>query len=109
MVTEQDIDAAVDFLHRKADAAAEARAQAEHLDEMRHVILSRIASQQNDGSEAERQRIARASQEYQEFLEGLKAAREKDYTFRNKRAAAQAKLDYWRSKEASRRGADRVG
>lgn len=109
MISEADIEKAVDYLRDTAEPAGVARAQAEHLDEMRQVVLARIASRMNEGSETAKDRQARATVEYQEFLEGLRAAREADYTFRNHRASALAKIDAWRSQEASRRGVDRVG
>ncbi len=109
MITENDIDSAVNFLHRKANSAAEARAQHDYLDDMGKVLLAKLASESGGKSEAEKQRLALTSDEYQTHLDGLREARERDHTFRNKRAAAIAKIDCWRTMQASRRGADRVG
>lgn len=103
MISESHIEKALDYLRDTAEAAGEARAQAEHLDEMRHVILARIASKQNEKSEAAKDRLARSTQEYEDFLKGLKEARQRDYEFRNNRIAAQAKIEAWRSQQANYR------
>lgn len=109
MITDEQVELAIDALLKQANKAAEARAHAEHLDDMRSVRLAQIASKQEGKSEAEKERHAKADPEYEEFLLGLKVAREKDHTFRNKRAAALALIDAWRSMSANRRGVDRVG
>lgn len=108
MISEADIEKAVDFLRDKAGEAAEARAQAEHLDHMRKVMLARLASEQ-EGSEAAKERLARCTPEYVEFLEGLKEARRRNYEFINHRIAATSKIDAWRTEQASHRSVDRVG
>ena len=109
MLTESDIQSAVDFLHHKAGEAAEARAQHEFLDGMTKTVLAGIASKSNESSQAARESWARQHPDFLVHLEGLKAAAAKDYEFRMKREAATAKLDAWRTQEASRRGADRAG
>lgn len=102
-IPDQHVEAALDYLRDRNNEAAEARAQAEHLEHMRHVMLARITSKQDGKSHAERETAARATEEYEKFLEGLKAASFSDHMHRNKRAAAIALIDAWRTQQSNMR------
>ena len=100
---------AFDFLQESEAEMAEAAGQLRQLDEGRKSILALIASKQNSGSEAERDRVARADNEYRLYLDGLGEAVRRYELLRAKRARAMATIDAWRTSEASRRGMGKVG
>lgn len=72
-------------LSKRGIAWAECNAAYQALDDATKSILSDIAGKQNDGSEAARERTARASAEYRDHLAALSEARTK---------AAIAKVNY---------------
>jgi hypothetical protein len=57
---------------------------------------------------ADRENQAYSHPEYLAVLDGLKKAVEKAESLRWKLIAAQARIDVWRSQEASNRGIDRA-
>ena len=104
MISDDEIHKAVDYLARSAKPAAVARANREYLTEYRKSLIAIIASEQNDGAETTRDRQARASKRYLDFLEGYKEAVRVDEEHRFLRAAAAAKIDAWQTWSANSRG-----
>ena len=92
---EADPWASLEELRIAGERKAKAEAQANHLDHMRKVVLSRIAGeiaqvQSNKSlSEAKLDRLARADSRYEAHLKGLAAAQEE---------AEQARAEFWRIK-----------
>ena len=80
-----DPDKVAAELSARGRAWAELNAAYQALDDATKSVLSDIAGKQNDGSEASRERTARASQEYREHLRHHAEARTK---------AAIAKINY---------------
>jgi hypothetical protein len=80
-----DPDKAAAELSARGKAWAELNGAYQALDDATKSILSDIAGKQNDGSEASRERSARASKEFREHLTALSEARTK---------AAIAKVNY---------------
>ena len=100
-------DAAVDdafhWLHDNVDALAVARAQRLHVEDYRDVLLARIMKEHSELSVAAQEREAHASVRYEEYLEGLKLARENDEKLRGLRDIKLALVDAWRSASSNRR------
>jgi len=84
---------AIDFIYKNSTAYAKAKAEVTYLEEFRK---SKKANQ------------AYAHPEYQALLKGLQAAVEAAEELRWQLIAAQARIDVWRSQEASNRTMDRV-
>lgn len=104
MITDEEIEKAVSYLRDSAKPAAIARANREYLSEYRKSLLAIIASEINDGAEATRDRRARASKQYTDFLEGYKEAVRVDEEHRFLRAAADAKIHAYQTFSANARG-----
>lgn len=102
VITDDQVERALDYLRENADVAAEATAQRRHLEEFRKAKLAMIASEA-DGSEAAKEREALASEEYAEFLEGLKEAIRLDEYHRHLRKRAELTIDAWRTQTATTR------
>jgi hypothetical protein len=89
---------ALEFLHEKAGEHAQARANADHLEDWLKVELARIKGAIiGVSSDAERTQVALAHQDYRTALEALKTAREVWYTAQFKRGAAEAIIEAWRT------------
>lgn len=102
MVTEDQVQRAVDYLRDTAEEYGKACGRLAYLDgNLRRVkSLEMLAAK---GTLGEREAQAYASQAYKEALEQLEEATATRETLRAMRDAAQAKFEQWRSEGASRR------
>lgn len=104
MISDADIERAVSFLRDSAKPAAQARADREYLSHFLKSKLALLMNGLNEGSEALRERMARAHPEFLELLEGYKQAVANDEEFRFLRAAAEAKISAFQTFSANARG-----
>jgi hypothetical protein len=88
---------------------AKARAAYEFSEKQLKTVLARRATGSNASSIAARQDEALASVEYAEALEAFRLVAEAYYGARDKREAASACLDAWRTQAADQRAMGRVG
>lgn len=102
-MTTDDIEKAVDYLRDHAGVAAKARAERIYLEAWVKTVLSQEMKKHADLPIAAQDREARCSVPYMAALQGLKEAVETDERERFLRAAAEAKIEYWRTMEATRR------
>jgi len=72
------------------------------LAESRKSVLAKIASNVT-GSEATRERVARASEEFKQYLAGVTAARQKELELKYELDALQMQFEYCRSMNALRK------
>lgn len=107
MISEDQVEWALDIL-RAADDAARARASAEYMDDSTKTVLAEIMREIDAKSVAEREMIARTLPSYKEHLKALKECRAADYAWRNKRAAAEAIIEAWRTYQSNQRTMDRI-
>jgi hypothetical protein len=113
-MTEKLIDpqAAVDFMIAHSVEYAQAEANKVYMEEMRKTIkaeMMRIAESEGDYKTAAMQeREAYASERYKNHLEGLKQAVQERERLRWMLIAAQARIEVWRSQEASNRHVERA-
>ena len=103
MISEDDIEKAVDFLRDNAVAAAEARATRIYLEEFRKSVKAEIMSDHADLALGAQERLAYVSEKYKEHLTAMRAAIFEDERFRFLREAAMAKIEAWRTKSANQR------
>jgi len=107
-----DINKAVDYLYTHGQKYAEAKAQRVYIEEFRKsqkAILMKAA--QADGrakSSAAAEMEAYADLTYLELLKALQEATEAEEALRWGLVSAQARIDVWRSQEASNRTMDKV-
>jgi hypothetical protein len=109
-----DPQAAVDYMIAKAGEYAEAEAHKIYMEEMRKTIKAeemKVAETHGKGeykTAAMQEREAYASPRYKGHLEALKQAVERRERLRWMLIAAQARIEVWRSQEASNRHIERA-
>jgi hypothetical protein len=109
-----DPQAAVDYMIAKSGEYAEAEAHKIYMEEMRKTIKAeemKAAESRGNGeykTAAMQEREAYASPRYKTHLEALKQAVERRERLRWMLIAAQARIEVWRSQEASNRNIERA-
>lgn len=103
----RDPNKAVDFIIANAPKFAAARAQRVYLEEFRKSKKSLLMKASDATSAVIQERDAYSHAEYIELLAGLKEAVEQEETMRWQLVAAQARVEIWRTQEASNRAQDR--
>ena len=99
---------AVDFILKNAKHFAKAKAERVYLEEYRKSKKAILMRQSTESTSAAQERDAYAHPEYLALLEGLKQAVETEEQLRWTLIAAQARVEIWRSQEASNRIQDRA-
>ncbi len=111
-MNQKDINDAVDYLYTHGRKYAEARAHRVYLEEYRKsqkaMLMKSALSDGRAKSAAVAEIEAYADPAYIEVLKGLEAATEAEETLRWGLVSAQARIDVWRSQEASNRAFDKV-
>lgn len=100
----------LDFIRDNAPAYAKAKAQRIFLEEWRKskkAICMKAAESKGFAAIGAQEREAYADPDYQQVLEALRAAIEEEESLRWLLVGAQAKIEVWRSTEASNRMMDR--
>ena len=102
---------AIDFMIKHADKYAEARAHRIYVEEMRKTLKAELCKDAlSQGFEAvnAQEREAYGHPTYKKHLEAIREAVAKEEQLRWMLIAAQARIDVWRSQEASNRTIDRL-
>jgi hypothetical protein len=111
-MNQKDINDAVDFLYTHGRKYAEAKSHRVYLEEYRKsqkAMLMKAALSDGRAKSAVVAEIeAYADPAYIEVLKGLEAATEAEETLRWGLVSAQARIDVWRSQEASNRAFDKA-
>ena len=112
MSDQKSINDAVDYLYTHGRKFAEARSHRVYLEEFRKsqkAMLMKAALSDGRAKSAVVAEIeAYADPAYIEVLKGLEAAVEAEETYRWGLVSAQARIDVWRSQEASNRAFDKA-
>lgn len=103
MISESDVEKAVDYLRDAAGPDSQARANALYLQEWVKTERARLTVAQAGMSNAAARDVAECHPEYLRALGAYRAAVEEDYRRRFLREAATAKLEMWRTAESTRR------
>jgi len=104
VISESDIEKALDFLRDTAEEAAQARANRLHLDDFSRVLKAIVMSEHLAEPLGAQERHAFSDIRYRNHLEGLKVAIFQDERNRFLRAAAEAKIEVFRTQCANERG-----
>jgi hypothetical protein len=111
-MSQKDINDAVDYLYTHGAKYAEAKAHRVYLEEYRKsqksMLMKAALSDGRAKSAAVAEIEAYADPAYVEVLKGLEEAVTKEETFRWGLVSAQARIDVWRSTEASNRAFDKA-
>lgn len=97
MITEKQVEAALDYLRDSAPEAAVARAQAKTLEKYLGVVEAQQKTLQHGLSNAAAQDAARASPEYKQALDAWNEAVRRDGEFTMRREAASSRIEAWRT------------
>lgn len=103
MISDEDVEKAIDFLRDNADQAAKARAERIYMDEFRKSLKALIMKEHIDATVSAQEREAYADPRYQTHLEALRQAVYRDEKARFMRVAAEAKIEAWRTSSANQR------
>lgn len=103
MISDDEVQRAVDWLRDNASRAGKARAAREYLGEYTKALKAKLMRRYTDLPVAAQEREALASEEYVDHLHALATAIEDDEQLRWLRAAAEAKLEAWRTFSANER------
>ena len=104
MISDDEIEKAVDYLRDNARKAAQAKAERVYMDEYRKSVKSQIMREHIAEPLGAQEREAYADARYRQHLEVLKTAIEADEYHRWMLIAAEAKIEAWRTQQANNRG-----
>ncbi len=111
-MNQKDINDAVDYLYVHGRKYAEAKAHRVYLEEFRKsqkaMLMKAALAEGRAKSAAVAEIEAYAAPAYVEILKGLEAATEAEESLRWGLVSAQARIDVWRSTEASNRAFDKT-
>ena len=102
-----DVYKCLDFIRDEAPAYARAKADRIYCDEYRKSLKALLMAQSTAKTAVEREQEAYSSPEYIAHLEALRVAVEAEETLRWRLIGAEAKIECWRSLEASNRRMDK--
>jgi hypothetical protein len=102
-----DPNEAINFMIKNSEAYANAKAQVVYLTEYRKTVKAIGFQRSLKNTMAEKEADAYTTAEYTSCVEGLKEAVAEAERLRWMLVAAQARVDVWRSQEASNRSIER--
>ena len=108
MSEERDPHKAVDYIILNAAKFAKAKSERVYLEEYRKSLKALLMKRSLEDTIGAQEREAYAHAEYQQLLQGLKAAVETEEKLRWDLIAAQARVEIWRSQEATARAEGRA-
>lgn len=109
LITDDDIERALDRLRFQAGNAAKARADRVYMESYLKVIKANVMQKHLEMPVSAQEREAYSSPEYAKHLMVMRDAIEKDETMRWQFVAAQAVIDAWRTQAANQRGEMKIG
>lgn len=110
MITDKQVEDALDYLRDSAKQAAVAKAQSRTLEKYLGVVeAQQKAKFSGTKSNAAAQDEARSSPEYREAITALEEAVRRDSEFTMLREAASARIDAWRTMCSNARGERKLG
>jgi len=103
LITDEQVEAALDYLRDSAKPAAVARSQAKTLEKYASVVEAEQKSFHAGKSNNAAQDLARASPEYKTALDAWQEAVRRDCEFTMLREAAEARIQAWQTFSANNR------
>ena len=108
MLTTQDAEDALEFMHDNCFKLAEAKAHKEQVKEFMKIEQSRLFLEAPKGSIAERQAWALAHESYANLVKGHAEAVKQEHRLTMQFKAAEATIEVWRTIQANNRVEARV-
>lgn len=103
LIDENKVQAALEILADKKGEHAAARAAHQYENERTKIIKARLMTRSDESSVAAREMWAVAHKDYEAHLKHVAELAEIDLHFRDRRQAAQAIIDVWRTEAATNR------
>ncbi len=103
MITDEQLEKALDYLRDTADETAKKRATRIYLDEYTRALRATIMSEHLAEAVNAQERYANSDIRYKNHLETLRTAIFEDEKARYLRDAAAVKIEVWRSQQANLR------
>jgi hypothetical protein len=103
MEREIDPNRAVDFIRDNGKKFAKAKADRVYMEEYRKSLKAMLMKQSLESAVNAQEREAYSHRDYIKLLEGLREAVQIEEQLRWEMVAAQARIEVWRSQEASNR------
>ena len=103
-----DPNKAVDYIIQNAGKFAKARAERVYIEEYRKSLKAMLMKQSGEKVIAAQEREAYAHDDYAALLAGLREAVEVEEKLRWDLIAAQARIEIWRSQEATNRTQEKL-
>ncbi len=104
MITDEEIDAALEYLRLNGAKAAKAKAERIYLEEYRKTIKANVMQLHLEKPVTAQEREAYSSETYKDHLKVMRDAIEADEKHRWGLIAAQAKIEAWRTQSSNKRG-----
>lgn len=108
MISDLEIEKAVDYLRDNATKAAQARANRIYLEEFRKTIKAEIMRENPKESLGSQEAMAYSHDRYRQHLLVMKDAIQQDEYMKWMLAAAQAKISAWQTENANNRALGKV-
>jgi hypothetical protein len=102
MITDEDIEAAANFIRDNAKHYAKAKSERMYLEQFRKTKKALLMNTSH-GSDKTREAYAYAHEDYIQLLEGMRVAREEEERLRWLMVSAEHKIDLWRTQQANNR------
>lgn len=111
MITDDQVEAALEYLRDSAKPASVARAQAKTLEKYLGVVEAqqKVIHGKDGRSNAASQDLARASPEFRQALDGWEEAVRRDGEYTMLREAASSRIEAWRTMCSNARAEGKVG
>ena len=103
-----DPNEAVDFILKNAETAAKAKSDRVYLDHFLKVKKATLMGESCEKSSVAREEYAMAHPEYLTVIEGIREAVRLEVYSQWQMVAAEARIEIWRTQEATNRRQDRV-
>lgn len=109
MISEQDIDRALNYLRDNAEKDAQSRAERLYMEQWIKTVLAQEMGKSTATSVSAQEVGARVSETYVAALQAYRQAIYEDERRRFLRAAAETKIEAWRTMSSNERAQGKVG
>lgn len=106
LVSDDDVSKALELLADETGAAA--RAAHNYFDELTKSVLAELKSQSNEKGDAAQERWARQQPKFLDHLKQVAKWAREDFSWRQRYAAAEAKIALYQTQSANARAMERV-
>lgn len=108
MISEADVERALDWMRDNAEPAAKAKAERIYMEQYLKSVEAELCAEKAGASVKAQENYARTHASYKAQLQAIKEAVHQEEALRWLMIAAQAKVEVWRSQSANNRGMDRA-